>query len=113
MEEYSRFQIRYELKKNEDTTQNLYAKSYQNSSLICETDFGNISYIVAYKKENDTLKQALNEIRESLLTKIKENKKIIEMLEGTGSFRIGNAQSKIKDYQECLEIIDKYLGGKE
>ncbi len=34
------------------------------------------------------------------------------MLEGTGSFRIGNAQSKIEDYQECLQIIDKVGGNK-
>ena len=60
--------------------------------------------------ENTNLKQALNEIKECLLTKIRENQKLIEMLEGTGSFRIGNAQSKIKDYQECLQIIDK-VGG--
>lgn len=62
--------------------------------------------------ENTNLKQALNEIKECLLTKIRENQKLIEMLEGTGSFRIGNAQSKIKDYQECLQIIDK-VGGNE
>lgn len=75
-----------------------YAKSYK--------------YILKIEKENTNLKQALNEIKECLLTKIRENQKLIEMLEGTGSFRIGNAQSKIKDYQECLQIIDK-VGGNE
>ncbi len=65
MEMYTpKFNVKYELKDNGDTTQNLYARSYQNSSLICETDFGDISQIITYKKENDDLKQALNEIRE-------------------------------------------------
>lgn len=96
MEKYiSKFNVRYELKDNGDTTQNLYARSYQNSSLICETDFGEISQIVAGKKENDDLKQALNEIREIII----EHKKKDDHL------YLNEWQTR-----DVLEIIDKVLG---
>ncbi len=68
---------------------------------------GSLLDLVEYE-EYKILKQALNEIREKFELKIKENQDLIERLADTGSFRIGNAQSKIKDYQEFSQIIDKY-----
>lgn len=62
-------------------------------------------------KENKQLKTTLNEIREHISKEIKENEDLIEILEGTVSFRIGNAQSKIKILKEILEIIER--GNKE
>ncbi len=99
MEMYTpKFNVRYELKDNGDTTQNLYARSYQNSSLICETDFGDISQIITNKKENDDLKQTLNEIREHI-----DNMKC--------EFELN---SYVTDFviklDNELQIIDKVLG---
>lgn len=62
-------------------------------------------------EENKQLKTTLNEIREHISKEIKENEDLIEILEGTSSFRIGNAQSKIKILKEILEIIER--GNKE
>lgn len=55
--------------------------------------------------DSDKYKQVLNEIKEYCNKNIKENETLIERLEGTNSFRIGNAQSKIKDYKDILQII--------
>lgn len=75
--DYLKYSFRYELKNNRDKTQNLFLKSYQNSLLICETDCGDISNIVSYKKENDKLKQSLNNIR-GLISNSKWDWKLIE-----------------------------------
>ncbi len=96
MEMYTpKFNVKYELKDNGDTTQNLYARSYQNSSLICETDFGDISQIITNKKENDDLKQALNEIREETIK-----------WDSSNTCAIDDFYFK----EKILKIIDKVLG---
>lgn len=53
--DYLKFKISYELKDNGDTTQNLFAKTYQNSSLIAESDLGNICDLVLERKNKENL----------------------------------------------------------
>ena len=53
--DFLKFNIKYELKDNGDTTQNLFVKTYQNSSLISERDFGNICEIVKERKFRENL----------------------------------------------------------
>lgn len=62
--DYLKFKISYELKDNGDTTQNLFAKTYQNSSLIAESDLGNICDLVLERKNKENLIKYL----EGLLT---------------------------------------------
>lgn len=45
----------FELKPNEDMTQNLYIKHYQNNLLISAFDLGNIEDIVSLIKEKEDL----------------------------------------------------------
>lgn len=53
--DYLKFKISYDLKDNGDTTQNLFAKTYQNSSLIAESDLGNICDLVLERKNKENL----------------------------------------------------------
>lgn len=52
-------------------------------------------------------KNKINKIKEYCKPQIENNENLIEMLEGTNSFRIGNAKSKITDFKNILEIIEK------
>ena len=44
--DFQKLNFKYELKDNEDNTQNLFRKNYQGSVLINEMNFGNICDIV-------------------------------------------------------------------
>lgn len=87
-------------------------EKYKWEKLLRDLDLLNerkINELLEYKKGYFNLETKNNQLKEKLQEKIKENKELIERLDGTSSFRIGNAQSKIKDYEEFLQII----GGNE
>lgn len=53
------------------------------------------------------LKIGLNNIEKYIQKLIKENEDLIDKLDGTGSFRISNAQSKIRDLKAILKELKK------
>lgn len=104
--------LKNSLQMNEDIA--IVKETYPNNdygynSLV--RDYVNVSkcYYIHYEKYC-ILKQALNEIREYCNFQIKENKTLIERLDGTNSFRIGNAKSAITEFKNILQIIDKAIG---
>lgn len=95
----SKFSFRYELKDNEDTSQNLFVKTYQGPSMISETDLGNMFDIVVKVKENTNLKQALIDIRQIIIR---------DTTDDNGK---DLGYSDCIQYDDILQIIDKHLGG--
>ncbi len=70
-------------------------------------DYRQFAILQETYRENNNLKQALNEIENYCNIQIKNNEHLIERLEGTSSFRIGNAKSMITEFKNILQIIEK------
>lgn len=69
MNKYNSFKIKYELKNNANTTQNLFMKTYQGYSLISEIDLGDICDIVMKRK----IKENLIKYIEDKIKKVRES----------------------------------------
>lgn len=59
----------------------------------------------AVVEERDNLVKKLKGIKEYCQTQINNNENLIERLEGTNSFRIGNAKTLINEFKNILEIL--------
>ncbi len=64
--DFQKLNFKYELKDNEDNTQNLFRKNYQGSVLINEMNFGNICDIVEESRFRENfIKYLENTIKEN------------------------------------------------